>query len=151
MRDDSFKRLLGSRLPCLRQDRIGPKAKAPSLYDAVGPAEEFEVRSVVVTETQEGLGSGPTIQDPHVGAAPFIGNQRDALAIAIITGTGRRIKTHRDPLPFPRVGHWRPQKNPVTPCRIHNNETSDAEHGGCLARYGGEAREDQTANGQSRR
>jgi len=148
------------------------------LYDAVGPAEEFEVRSVVVTETQEGLGSGPTIQDPHVGAAPFIGNQRDALAIAIITGTGRRIKTHReppirlepepkafvagrvvdgesdgrrDPLPFPRVGHWRPQKNPVTPCRIHNNETSDAEHGGCLARYGGEAREDQTANGQSRR
>jgi len=67
------------------------------LYDAVGPAEEFEVRSVVVTETQESLGSGPTIQDPHVGAAPFIGDQRDALAIAIITGTGRRIESHREP------------------------------------------------------
>src|SRR5947199_3588146 len=96
MRDDSFKHLLGSRLPCLRQDRIRPKAKAPSLYDAVGPVEEFEVRSVVVTESQEGLGSGPTIQHPHVGAAPFIGNHRAALAIAIITGRGRRIETPRD-------------------------------------------------------
>src|SRR6266567_7315298 len=97
MRAVSFKRMLGSRLPWLRQDRIRPKAKTPSLYDAVGPAEEFEVRSVVVTETQEGLGSGPTIQHPHVGAAPFIGNQRDALAIAIITGMGRRIESHLEP------------------------------------------------------
>ena len=57
----------------------------------------IDYHPIVVTESQEGLGSGPTIQHPHVGAAPFIGNQRDALAIAIITGMGRRIETHREP------------------------------------------------------